>query len=729
MPATEVLPSNGALPTPPPLQLKPTLNGHNSNSTSDRLQIINDQKQFTFVYVQVLSRLVMRQPSTGFDYNLVAVFGSQSTGKSTLLNRLFGTNFDVMDETKRQQTTKGIAELQQSSVLSPHSVSILYSQGFSTIPVISAFAKRGDIVVALLSRRGLQSRVLRFAGSIIMHLKNLEDVPLSVENERRKRRGPLTRWFIITDGMFEMDGAMVDLPKLIERKHKYKYRLILDENISFGTVGRTGRGPTERYNVPVTQIDMIVGSVGSALNSSGGSCAGSRIVADHQRINLRLLRSCLGAPGTLRFAGDQYLAEHAVDFEYAVGARAVIFDRMEAITIPSHAASPIIHIRLRSPPNPATPAPREAPSFDIVGEGQVSSPSPHHRIDFSPSRASRLTPYDSEPPSDHHIQGAMVPHCLNSFPAPLHLFTRVATSPLFFHLAPSFTPVITKCRHHLAQFDVLATSLPRPSQSTTPLQPAFTTKELREFTALDSSTNVPRSFIDGSRLPHQLSTLPSRERLVESHPHRIGSPYESPRSQNYVRLPRCSQDAASTKYDGGNKREDGQDGGDDAKTIKTVAATRRQWQRRRREDDHGSDDDDMKTVTATATTAKIIKTAAATLRRPQRRQRRHEDDQDCGDDDAKTQDDHGADDDDAKTITPRQRRRRYQDGSGNAKMTTTATQRRSRRRRRRCKDNHNDHGGDDNHGGGIDGDHDGDGASDSDGDEGGGWEGDRDDIM
>lgn len=39
---------------------------------------------------------------------MVAVFGSQSTGKSTLLNRLFGTSFDVMDESKRQQTTKGI---------------------------------------------------------------------------------------------------------------------------------------------------------------------------------------------------------------------------------------------------------------------------------------------------------------------------------------------------------------------------------------------------------------------------------------------------------------------------------------------------------------------------------------------------------------------------------------------------------------------------------------------
>lgn len=46
--------------------------------------------------------------SDGLNYHIVSVFGSQSTGKSTLLNRLFGTHFDVMDEEKRQQTTKGI---------------------------------------------------------------------------------------------------------------------------------------------------------------------------------------------------------------------------------------------------------------------------------------------------------------------------------------------------------------------------------------------------------------------------------------------------------------------------------------------------------------------------------------------------------------------------------------------------------------------------------------------
>lgn len=46
--------------------------------------------------------------TAGFNYHVVAVFGSQSTGKSTLLNHLFGTQFSVMNETARRQTTKGI---------------------------------------------------------------------------------------------------------------------------------------------------------------------------------------------------------------------------------------------------------------------------------------------------------------------------------------------------------------------------------------------------------------------------------------------------------------------------------------------------------------------------------------------------------------------------------------------------------------------------------------------
>ena len=43
------------------------------------------------------------------NYNTVSVIGCQSSGKSTLLNLLFGTSFQVMDDDHgRTQTTKGI---------------------------------------------------------------------------------------------------------------------------------------------------------------------------------------------------------------------------------------------------------------------------------------------------------------------------------------------------------------------------------------------------------------------------------------------------------------------------------------------------------------------------------------------------------------------------------------------------------------------------------------------
>ena len=44
----------------------------------------------------------------GTSYRIISVMGSQSSGKSTLLNSLFGTEFAVMDEFASAQTTKGI---------------------------------------------------------------------------------------------------------------------------------------------------------------------------------------------------------------------------------------------------------------------------------------------------------------------------------------------------------------------------------------------------------------------------------------------------------------------------------------------------------------------------------------------------------------------------------------------------------------------------------------------
>ncbi|KAF8452746.1 pyridoxal phosphate-dependent transferase [Boletus edulis BED1] len=234
--------------------------------------------------------------------------------------------------------------------------SILYSQGFSTISsVIPAFCKRGDVIVADRSVNFAIQKGIQISRSTIRwydhnDLKSLEDAS------------------------FERDGEMVDLPKLIELKLKYKYRLILDESVSFGAVGRTGRGLTELYNVPAIQIDMLVGSVANGLCSSGGFCAGSSIVTEHQRINGTSFVFSASMPPLLATSASEAISHLrntpsilAALHENIDTIRSVL-DRTEGITVLGHRASPIIHFCLRNTQQHLTVAP---PAPDHEAEEQI----------------------------------------------------------------------------------------------------------------------------------------------------------------------------------------------------------------------------------------------------------------------------------------------------------------------------------------------------------------------
>ncbi|PVH94717.1 root hair defective 3 GTP-binding protein [Periconia macrospinosa] len=70
------------------------------------IQVIDEDKLFNGNLSTYLN--IEKIIPAGFNYHVISVFGSQSTGKSTLLNYLFGTQFGVMSEQERRQTTKGI---------------------------------------------------------------------------------------------------------------------------------------------------------------------------------------------------------------------------------------------------------------------------------------------------------------------------------------------------------------------------------------------------------------------------------------------------------------------------------------------------------------------------------------------------------------------------------------------------------------------------------------------
>merc|ERR1712000_462616 len=153
---------------------------------------------------------------------------------------------------------------------------------------IPTFCKRGDVIVAdravnYAIRKGLEASRSTIKWFDHADVEDLEKVMKAVAKDQAKTKR-LTRRFIVTEGLFETLGDSSDLPRLIELKERYKFRLILDETWSFGVLGRTGRGLTEAQNVDPQQVDMIIGSLAGPLCAGGGFCAGARDVVEHQRI-------------------------------------------------------------------------------------------------------------------------------------------------------------------------------------------------------------------------------------------------------------------------------------------------------------------------------------------------------------------------------------------------------------------------------------------------------------
>ena len=52
--------------------------------------------------------------------------------------------------------------------------------------------------------------------------------------------------------------------------------------MSFGVLGKRGAGLADHYGVDPTEVDIMVSSMANALASSGGFCAASKEVVDHQ---------------------------------------------------------------------------------------------------------------------------------------------------------------------------------------------------------------------------------------------------------------------------------------------------------------------------------------------------------------------------------------------------------------------------------------------------------------
>lgn len=169
----------------------------------------------------------------------------------------------------------------------------VYSYGFSTIAsAIPSYCKRGDLVfvderVHFAIQRGLdasRSKIFYFKHNDAKDLERLleEQHKLDLKNPKKAAK---TRRFLIAEAIYMNTGEMCPLPQLVKLRQQYKLRFILDESISFGTLGKNGRGLTEFLNVERKEIDLICGSLEWAVGAIGGFCVGTTYIVDHQRLS------------------------------------------------------------------------------------------------------------------------------------------------------------------------------------------------------------------------------------------------------------------------------------------------------------------------------------------------------------------------------------------------------------------------------------------------------------
>lgn len=92
--------------------------------------------------------------------------------------------------------------------------------------------------------------------------------------------------WVITDGVFSMEGAVADLAALVELCREFNAMLVVDDSHGVGSIGATGKGTAEHCGV-WGEIDVVTGTLGKAL----GGAAGGYVAASRRFVDLLVQRS------------------------------------------------------------------------------------------------------------------------------------------------------------------------------------------------------------------------------------------------------------------------------------------------------------------------------------------------------------------------------------------------------------------------------------------------------
>jgi len=153
--------------------------------------------------------------------------------------------------------------------------SLIYPTGYmANLGSITAIAKKGDLILSdeLNHASIIESCKLSEAKILIYKHNDIDDL-----NKKLKQKGK--NKFVITEGVFSMDGDFSKLKEITEIVEKTKAIIILDDAHGDFVVGVDGKGTPNYFNV-TKKIDLYISSLSKGLGSFGGYVSSQNNVID-----------------------------------------------------------------------------------------------------------------------------------------------------------------------------------------------------------------------------------------------------------------------------------------------------------------------------------------------------------------------------------------------------------------------------------------------------------------
>lgn len=182
---------------------------------------------------------------------------------------------------------------------------LLFPAGYmANVGAIPALAGEGDVIYSDAHNHASivdGCRLSRATRRIFPH----NDVN-ALRNLLEQDRGLFRRSLIIVEGVFSMDGDVFPLDELVPMARVYNAWTYVDDAHGTGVLGRTGRGTMEHFGV-TGEIDVVMGTLGKALGTSGAYIAGSRALIEYLLNTSRAFIFTTGTPPALAAAALEAL--------------------------------------------------------------------------------------------------------------------------------------------------------------------------------------------------------------------------------------------------------------------------------------------------------------------------------------------------------------------------------------------------------------------------------------